>query len=80
LKKIAIYLSLGQAALNREHPALQKKKFINCFLFFWVTYALLCSSPCLDLLFLVRLPDTYTRELGTENTEITPALFLTNRQ
>ncbi len=38
------------------------------------------SSPYLDLLFLVRLPDTYTRELGTENTEITPALFLNHRQ
>jgi hypothetical protein len=35
-----------------------------------------CLSPCLDLLFLVRLPDTYTRELGTENTENTAALFL----
>jgi hypothetical protein len=29
------------SALKREHPPLQKKKFINCFLFFSAIFALL---------------------------------------
>jgi hypothetical protein len=29
------------SALKREHPALQKRKFINFFLFLWVIFALL---------------------------------------
>jgi hypothetical protein len=28
-------------ALKREHPALKKIKFVNCFLFFWVFFTLL---------------------------------------
>jgi hypothetical protein len=55
-KKITIYLSLGlhkrtsriqeePLALKREHSALQKMKFINCFLFFWVIFALLDPDP-----------------------------------
>ncbi len=52
LSKIAIFLSRGfhkwtpkqqekPSALKREHPVLQKMKFIHCFLFFWVIFALL---------------------------------------
>ncbi len=26
--------------LKREHPAFQKMKFINCFIFFWAIFAL----------------------------------------
>jgi hypothetical protein len=33
------------SGFKREHPALQKMKFINCFQFFWVTIALLDSEP-----------------------------------
>jgi hypothetical protein len=33
------------SALKREHPALQKMKFINCFLFFWAIFALLDPDP-----------------------------------
>jgi hypothetical protein len=33
------------SALKREHPALQKMKFINGFLFFWVIFALLDPNP-----------------------------------
>jgi hypothetical protein len=29
------------SALQRDHPALQKLKFTNCFIFFWVIFALL---------------------------------------
>jgi hypothetical protein len=31
--------------LKREHPALQKMKFINCFLFLWAVFALLDPDP-----------------------------------
>jgi hypothetical protein len=30
--------------LKREHPALKKIKFVNCFLFFWVFFTLLGPS------------------------------------
>jgi hypothetical protein len=33
------------SALKREHPALQKMKFINFFLFLWVYFALLDPGP-----------------------------------
>jgi hypothetical protein len=33
------------SALKREHPALQKLKFINFFLFLWVIFALLDPDP-----------------------------------
>ncbi len=33
------------SALKREHPALQKMKFINCFIFFWVFFSLLDQGP-----------------------------------
>jgi hypothetical protein len=33
------------SALKREHPALQKMKFINCFILFWAIYALLDPYP-----------------------------------
>ncbi len=33
------------SALKREHPALQKMKFINFFLFLWVIFALLGPDP-----------------------------------
>ncbi len=36
------------SALKREHPALKKIKFINCFLFFWVIFALLDLDPDQD--------------------------------
>jgi hypothetical protein len=32
-------------SMKREHPALQKMKFINCFLLFWVIFALLDPDP-----------------------------------
>jgi hypothetical protein len=35
------------SALKREHPALQKMKFINCFQFIWAIFALL--DPDTDL-------------------------------
>ncbi len=64
LSKLAICLSQGRhkglsklqeklSALKREHPALQKIKFINFFLFLWIIFALLGSGsnpdPDLDL-------------------------------
>ncbi len=42
--KIALYLSIGLhqlSFLKREHPELQKMKFINFFLFLWVIFSLL---------------------------------------
>jgi hypothetical protein len=33
------------SALKREHPELQKMKFMNCFLFFWVNFAPLYPDP-----------------------------------
>ncbi len=33
------------SALKREHPALQKMKFINFFLCLWVIFALLDTDP-----------------------------------
>jgi hypothetical protein len=36
------------SALKREHPALQKMKFISCFLFFWASFALLDLNPDLQ--------------------------------
>jgi hypothetical protein len=33
------------SALKREHPAFQKMKFFNRFLFFWVIFALLDLDP-----------------------------------
>jgi hypothetical protein len=37
------------SALKREHPsALQNKKFLNFFLFLWVTFALLDPDPDTD--------------------------------
>jgi hypothetical protein len=33
------------SALKREHPALQKMKFINFVLCLWVTFALLVPDP-----------------------------------
>jgi hypothetical protein len=33
------------SALTREHPALQKLKFINCFLFLWAIFSLLDPDP-----------------------------------
>jgi hypothetical protein len=35
------------SALKREHPILQKIKFINFFLFLWVIFALLDPDPVL---------------------------------
>jgi hypothetical protein len=32
-------------ALKREHPALQKMKFMNFFLYLWVIFALLYPDP-----------------------------------
>jgi hypothetical protein len=32
-------------ALKNEHQALQKMKFINCFIFFWAIFALLDPDP-----------------------------------
>ncbi len=52
LSKISIYLTLWTSklqekpsALKREHPAFQKMKFNNCFLFFWVISALMDPDP-----------------------------------
>jgi hypothetical protein len=36
------------SALKRKHPALQKKKFISCFLFFWAIFSLLNLDPDLQ--------------------------------
>jgi hypothetical protein len=36
------------SALKREHPALQNMKFLNFFLLFWVTFALLYPDPDTD--------------------------------
>jgi hypothetical protein len=33
------------SAIKREHPALQKMKFINYFIFFWLIFALLDPHP-----------------------------------
>ncbi len=33
------------SALKKEHPALKKIKFINCFLFFWAIFAILDPDP-----------------------------------
>ncbi len=33
------------SALIREYPPLQKMKFINCFLYLWVIFALLDPDP-----------------------------------
>ncbi len=57
-ENIAIYLSLGLHKIRPsyrrslqpskekiQHAALQKMKFINCFLFFWAIYALLNPDP-----------------------------------
>jgi hypothetical protein len=33
------------SALEREHPALQKVKFLNFFLFLWVIFAILDPDP-----------------------------------
>jgi hypothetical protein len=32
-------------SVKREHPALQKMKYINCFLLFWVIFVLLDPVP-----------------------------------
>ncbi len=54
IKKNAIYLSIGlqkgrpsykPSALKREHPVLQKIKFISCFIFFGVIFALPDPDP-----------------------------------
>jgi hypothetical protein len=39
------YVQEKPSALRREHPALQKMKFIKCFLFFGVIFALLDPDP-----------------------------------
>jgi hypothetical protein len=46
--KIAIYLSLGIP--KREHPALEKMIFMNCFLFFWVPVIFALLDPDPDLI------------------------------
>ncbi len=33
------------SAIKREHPALQKMNFINCFLCLWVVFGLLDPNP-----------------------------------
>ncbi len=41
-------LKEGPSALNREHQALQKMKFIKFFLCLWVIFALLDPDPDTD--------------------------------
>jgi hypothetical protein len=57
ISKIAINLSLGllkgrpsyrRSAFRTEHPALQKMKFMNHFLFLWAIFALLDPGPDTD--------------------------------
>ncbi len=36
------------SALKREHPEIQNMKFLNFFLFLWVTFALLDPDPDTD--------------------------------
>jgi hypothetical protein len=33
------------SALKKEHPALPKMKFINCFILFWAIFGLLDPDP-----------------------------------
>jgi hypothetical protein len=45
-QKLQFFMSKLQEKPKREHPALQKKKFINYFLCLWAIFALL--DPCPD--------------------------------
>jgi hypothetical protein len=50
------------SVLQRDHPALQKMNFTNCFIFFWVIFALL--DPETPIRIRIRIHNTERKSIS----------------